>query len=243
MQSRELNKNHEKLVSREVFQQNIRNKGRDKYTKGYEPCLTRRGAVNAIWSKFGIETVNKDGERIGNFSSEVSVQVLNHVNRELFRSLNMVGTIGFIDRIVIDSSRLKGAAAGYHFPTKSFILPEGFVEGDSVALAALFEENRSKGIPNEWSTCSPMHPYWHELGHSFYHYVCAMDTDAVERARELFQRYFGDSSPLQLDSALNLSGYAGNSAGDMFAEAFASIMESGNNKFAREIFDHFVFGE
>ena len=239
MQSSELNRNHEKLVSREIFQQNIRNKGRDKYTKGYRASLTKSGAVKAIREKFGIETLDKDRKKINNFSRVVSTRVLNHINRELIRALNMMGTIGFIDRIVIDDAPLKGAKAGFHFKTKTFILPEYFVEGDSALLAALFEENRSKGIPNEWSTCSPMHPYRHELGHAFFHYVCAMDSNAEERARELFQRYFGDLSSLQFDSMLRLSSYSADGPGEMIAEAFASIMDSNNNKFAIEIMERF----
>lgn len=229
--------NHEKLKSSEELNESFDERERLEYTDGYEEAWSCWGARQFLTEQFHMKTDKS--------YYKLPLSVANHLNCELIRFRNVFGTVGFIDRVVVDSDDFPAGAAGAYDPnTNTILLRSDYREPPT-------NRNRPKTSPEGFpiaytrSTGSSRHMYRHEIAHALYYFIVQrVDSSAEERADELHQRFFKSDDGGTPDGCILLSEYAQKSKQEMFAEAVAQLMDNGSqSSFARAVVNYVIYGK
>lgn len=226
----------EKPKKHEDFNKSIDERQSLEYTDGYTEAKSIREARANI-EKFGITTDDS--------YNRLPLEVANHYNCELTRVFNVINTVGWIDKIVVDSPKIEeGVDLAYDWREHALLIRSSFRERPT-------EIRRSRTNPDgspkiyQWSTGSSRHPYRHEIGHAIYHlFIGHVDSGAEKRAKKLYDEFFGNPGDSNSEGVVRLSKYANKDCSEMFAEAFASVMDNiEGSSFARRIVNYVLYGE
>ncbi len=227
--------NHEKLKESDELNETFDKRTRLEYTDGYEETWSCWGARRFLEDQFHIETDKS--------YYKIPLSVANNLNCELVRFRNVFGTVGFIDKVVVDSPLLPAKAdAGYDPNTRALLLRSDYREPPTRLNRPKFDAN---GFPIVYqrSTGSSRHVYRHEIAHALYHFVVRNDSDAEARATELHTLLFKGRNGRLSKGVLLLSEYAKDSEYEMFAEAVAQLMDNGaRSDFACAVVKYVIFG-
>ena len=204
------------------------------YTDCDEEARTHQEAMRFLSEQFHIEV--DSGYR------KLRVEVADPLNRELTRFRNVFGTVGFIDKVIVDSPSLpSNADAGYEPNIHALLLRSDYQEP---ATDVKRLKVRGEPVAYQRSTGSSSHVYRHEIAHSFYHFVVQrVDSDAAARAKELHTLFFKERNGRLPKGIFLLSKYAQDSEKEMFAETVAQIMDKGaQSSFACAVVKYVIFG-
>ncbi len=151
------------------------------YTDCDEEARTHQEAMGFLSEQFHIEV--DSGYR------KLRVEVADPLNRELTRFRNVFGTVGFIDKVIVDSPDLPSDADAGHDPNTHVLLLRSDYQGSATDGKRLKAGESS--VVYQRSTGSSSHVYRYEIAHALYHFIVQrVDFDAAARAKELHDRYF-----------------------------------------------------
>lgn len=147
------------------------------------------------------------------------VDVANDVNQELVRALNLFGTVGIIEGVRVDNEQVNGDTYASYDPKTLSVLLRSDRDRKQV-------EEKLKETGDLFSTCSPLHPYRHEIGHALWEYLIRLYPFFEGAMLEIFNEFCARKAP----DPIFLSLYAQEKPDEMFAEATAQLMSAASGE-------------
>ena len=131
-------------------------------------------------------------EQVNDFGEDMNLEVVNGVNEAIFKISNDFGSLteyGYLKKISV-SDALEDSYAQYIRKTATMILNSAVRRKDAVSILGADAQMEFK--MGGWSSGSPMHSVYHELGHAVYYMMTDGNQEIKNRIDGLYSAKYSD---------------------------------------------------
>lgn len=131
-------------------------------------------------------------EQVNEFDEDMSLEVANGVNEAIFKISNDFGSLteyGYLNKIVV-SDVVEDSYAQYFRNTATMSLNNAVRRKDAMSILAA--DAQIEFEMGGWSTGSPLHSVYHELGHAAYYMLTDGKPELIDKINSVYSKKYSD---------------------------------------------------